>query len=248
MRRYWVSGVSENDSTVRITGDEFHHIHDVCRQDVGSRFEIITESGWALLVELDKVSKKDAEARVIEKRRIPPLAKPHIHLAMSIPKISTFEAVIEKAVELGTFEVHPFTSDYSFVKSKKDIFDLKRPRFAKIVQGATQQTGRGERMAIGPTRTLPEVLSDYSKSPGAVGIFAYEGEGGKALREVLAGLPASLENLWIFVGSEGGYSHQEVEIFKKFNLFPISLGHQVLRVETACVTLLSIIKYNLGQF
>jgi 16S rRNA (uracil1498-N3)-methyltransferase len=248
MRRYWISDISENDATVRMTGDEFHHIVDVCRQDVGSKFEVITESGWALLVEITKISKKDADARVVDKRKIPPLAKPHIHLAMSIPKIATFEAVIEKAVELGTFKVWPFVSDYSFVKSKKDVFSAKMPRFEKIVQGATQQTGRGDRMAIHQPLSLQEMLAEYSKSPAHTGIFAYEGEGGKPIKDVLSASSATTENLWIFVGSEGGFSHQEVEIFKKTNLFPVSLGHQILRVETACVTLLSIIKYNLGHF
>lgn len=231
-----------------ISGDEFHHICDVCRMGMGSRFEVITESGWALLVELVRVSKKDGEARVLERRQIPPIAKPHIHLAMSIPKIATFEAVIEKAVELGTFKVWPFFSDYSFVKSQKSVFTAKAPRFEKIVQGATQQTGRGDRMVIEKPLALTEILSAFSQSPQARGIFAYEGDGGSPLGAALRAEAEPLENLWVFVGSEGGFSQQEVEIFKRTNLFPVSLGHQVLRVETACVTLLSIIKYHLGQF
>lgn len=248
MRRYWVSGISENDSSVKIIGDEFHHVVDVCRQSVGSKFEVITETGWALFVELTQISKKDATAQVLEKRKLPALAKPHIHLAMSIPKIATFEAVIEKAVELGTFKVWPFVSDYSFIKSQKNVFEAKMGRFEKIVQGATQQTGRGERMEIAAPLNLQSVLGEYEKSPQKAGIFAYEGEGGRAIKDVLPTSSENLENLWIFVGSEGGFSVNEVEIFKKTNLFPVSLGHQVLRVETACVTLLSIIKYHLGQF
>jgi 16S rRNA (uracil1498-N3)-methyltransferase len=248
MRRYWIPGISEKDSLVKIAGDEFHHICDVCRQVVGSRFEVITESGWALLVELEQVLKKEALATVIEKRQIPPLAKPHINLAISVPKIATFEAVIEKAVELGTYKVWPFYSDYSFVKSQKNIFTAKAPRFEKIVQGATQQTGRGDLMAIAKPLTLPEILTAYTSSPKAAGIFAYEGEGGRPLSEALSKESGTYENLWLFVGSEGGFSQQEVEIFKKTNLFPVSLGQQVLRVETACVTLLSIIKYQIGQF
>ncbi len=247
MRRYWISEASETSNHVLIKGDELHHICDVCRQHVGSRFEVITASGWALLVELTSVTKKQAEAQVLERRQIPSLPKPHIHLAMSIPKISTFEAVIEKAVELGTYKVWPFTSDYSFVKSQKDVFANKMTRFEKIVQGATQQTGRGDRMVIAPPTDLRGILAEFQKQPAAKGVFAYEGEGGEPLSQALGKSSESLENLWIFVGSEGGFSQQEVEIFKKTNLFPVSLGHQVLRVETACVTLLSLIKYRLGQ-
>jgi len=248
MRRYWVPEVSENDTLVLLKGDVFHHIVDVCRQDVGSKFEVLTESGWALLVEIEKVTKKDAVAKVIEKRQLPPLKKPLIHLAMSVPKISTFEAVAEKAVELGTYKIWPFYSDYSFVKSQKNVFTAKAARFEKIIQGATQQTGRGDLMGLEEPRNLEDLLTAFKNSPKSAGIFAYEGGGGMALKEAFPAGSEKLENLWVFVGSEGGFSLQEVEIFKKINLFPISLGQQVLRVETACVTLLSIIKYELGLF
>lgn len=253
MRRYRIEDISEKDVDVRIEGDSFHHIVDVCRQNVGSRFEVLTPSGWALLVEIEQVGKKSAQAKVLESRQIPPLKKPLIHLAMSVPKISTLEAVLEKAVELGVYKIHPFFSDYSFVKTQKDVLKNKASRFEKIIQSATQQTGRGDWMSLEPAVDLPTLLKSYQQQT-APGVFAYEGAGDLSLKEALGAARknapngASFENLWIFVGSEGGFSTQEVEIFKKVNLCPVSLGQQVLRVETACVTLLSIIKYELDLF
>lgn len=247
MRRYRIENISENNQDVLIEGDSFHHIVDVCRQTVGSRFEVLTASGWALFVEIEKVSKKSAVARVLEKRQIPPLPKPWIHLAISVPKIATLENVLEKSVELGVFKIHPFFSDYSFVKSQKGILQNKLARFEKIIQSATQQTGRGDWMQVEEAQNLEDILADFKKEPQALGIFAYEGAGELTIRKALAEAK-NLENLWVFVGSEGGFSTQEVEIFKKANLFPVSLGQQVLRVETACVTLLGIIKYELDLF
>jgi 16S rRNA (uracil1498-N3)-methyltransferase len=66
----------------------------------------------------------------------------------------------------------------------------------------------------------------------------------QALRELKA---RHLEHLWIFVGSEGGFSLEEVDLFAQFGLNPVSMGEQILRVETACLALVSIIKYELGQ-
>lgn len=94
---------------------------------------------------------------------------------------------------------------------------------------------------------MQEILQRFQSDPKAQGLFAYEGSGELSLRQAMTSA-TNIENLWIFVGSEGGFSTQEVEIFKKVNLFPISLGQQVLRVETACVTLLGIIKYELNLF
>ncbi len=247
MRRYRLEKASEKDEIVAISGDDFHHIVDVCRQGEGARFEVLTPSGFALLVEIESIGKKSAQARVVEIRQIPPLKKPWIHLAMSVPKIATFEAVMEKAVELGVYKIHPFFSDYSFVKTQKSVLQNKRPRFEKIIQSATQQSGRGDWMGLEEPCDLKEILQRFQSSPQAKGIFAYEGAGGISLKEAASG-DVNNENVWIFVGSEGGFSTQEVEIFKKANLFPISLGQQVLRVETACVTLLGIIKYQLNLF
>lgn len=251
MRRYWIPEVSKDDSEVHIGGEEFHHICDVCRQEKGSRFEVITEEGWALLVEITNVGKKSAEARVIERREIPALPQPHIHLAISVPKMQTLENVIEKSVELGVKKVWPFFSDYSFVRTQKSVLDSKAARLDKIIKGATQQSGRGDLMEMNDAMNLSELLPLFQKSQ-AQGIFAYEGGGGKSLSQALhesaLSIPKPADSVWIFVGSEGGFSHREVEQFQQINLFPVSLGQQVLRVETACVTLLGIIKYQLELF
>ncbi|MCB9073236.1 MAG: 16S rRNA (uracil(1498)-N(3))-methyltransferase [Bdellovibrionaceae bacterium] len=248
MRRYWVSSASEKVDHVSLEGDIFHHICDVCRQGLGAQFEVLTPTGFALLVEIVGVDRKRAVAKVISQRLLDPLKKPYIHLAISVPKLATLEAVVEKSVELGVYKIWPFVSDFSYFKSQKGVMQEKSKRFQKIIQGATQQTGRGTLLEMAEVGTLTETLAVFSQSSKASGIFAYEGEGGKPLHQVLPAVNTDSENIWLFVGSEGGFSQPEVEAFKKINLFPVSLGQQVLRVETACVTLLSIIKYQLDLF
>lgn len=248
MRRYWIDGVSEKQTHVEITGDDFHHIVDVCRQAEGSKFEVLTASGFALFVEITNVGRKSATAQVLSQRKIEELKKPYIHMAVSVPKLATFEAVVEKSVELGVHTIHPFLSDFSYFKSQKKIMEEKAARFQKIIKGATQQSGRASVMGLAPVTDLESILKTYQETPQSRGIFAYEGDGGRTLKDVFAPELKSIENIWLFVGSEGGFSHSEVETFKKINLFPVSLGHQVLRVETACVTLLGVIKYELDLF
>lgn len=251
MRRYWISGLNVEVSDFEITGEEFHHIFTVCRQQVGSRFEILTEGQKALFVEVTGLAKKSALVTVKEQREIAPLKKPHVHLALSVPKVDTFEKVLEKSVELGVHSVHPFFSDYSFVKSNKSLFQRKWERLQRIIVGATQQTGRGELMNLQGPCSMNQLIETYQDpAKKRAGVFAYEGDG-KSLEDKLGAISAhseGLEELWVFVGSEGGFSIGEVETFKHINLSPVSLGPQVLRVETACVTFLSIIKYELSLF
>lgn len=248
MRRYWIPKESLLDEWVKLTGDTLHHIRDVCRMRKGSRFEVIVPGGLAFLVEIESESKHESLARVIESRVIPPLPRPHIHLVLSVPKIPVFEAVVEKAVELGVKSIQPVSSDFSFIRTQTDIFDKKRGRFEKIVQSATQQSGRGELMSIAPVVGLENFLQTFNQNSKAVGLFAYEGEATQAARAGIAALKdRKPEDVWIFVGSEGGFSDREVRLFEQFGLKSVTLGAQVLRVETACVALVSIIKYDFDQ-
>ena len=117
MRRYWIEKKHFNTDSIKIDGDTFHHICEVCRQDVGSKFEILNE-GKAYFVELISREKKSATAKILETREAPKPQKPYIHLAVSVSKFQTMDTIIEKAVELGVYQLHPFVSEFSFIRDK----------------------------------------------------------------------------------------------------------------------------------
>jgi 16S rRNA (uracil1498-N3)-methyltransferase len=246
VRRYWVEKEAKDGDYVRLTGDTLHHIRDVCRMHAGSKFEVIVEGGHAHLVEIITESKKESIAKILETRVIPDLPRPHLHLVLSVPRFPVLEAVLEKAVELGVKEVHPFFSEFSFIRTQTDVWDKKVPRFEKIVQSATQQCGRGELMKISDPVGLAEILESFNRTKGVAGLFAYEGAGTLDAKDGVERIRSKApDDVWIFVGSEGGFSDKEVELFQSVGLSTVTLGPQVLRVETACVALISVLKYGL---
>lgn len=248
MRRYWVPKECWVGDEVVLKGDVLHHIRDVCRQHRGSKFEVIVEGGQAHLVEIVRESKSESVAQILETRQIPSLPRPLIHLALSIPRFPVFEAVLEKSVELGVHSIHPFFSEFSFIRTQSDVFEKKQPRFEKIIQGATQQSGRGELLKLHDPTELQTLLQTFNRLTNGQGLFAYEGEAVLSAREGLAEIRSrNPEEVWVFVGSEGGFSEREVELFRSVGLKSVTLGSQVLRVETACVALTSIIKYDFDQ-
>ena len=248
MRRYWIPADCIHQQEVELSGDAFHHIFGVCRQDVGSHFEILGDRDQAHLVEVVSVGKKTARARIKESRIIPPLPRPHIVLAISIPRFPVMDAVVEKAVELGASRIQPFFSEFSFVRRQSSLPQGKVERWEKIVLSATQQSGRGELMQISPACDLEELLKTFNQPSRRQGLFAYEGASTLGFKEKLSrSQPQDLEEFWIFVGSEGGFSSTEVELFKSQGMQPVTLGDQVLRVETACIALLAVLKYELGH-
>lgn len=248
MRRYWIEKKDLFGDRVNFTGDSFHHIFDVCRQEVGSKFEVLSEDSKAYLVEVVNVSKKNAEARILEERNIPSLPEPHIHLALAVSRFPVMDAVVEKAVELGVKSIQPLFTEFSFVRTHNALSANKVERWDKIVRSATQQSGRGDLMQISAALNLDDFLSNFNQKSSVLGLFAYEGQSTLGVKAYLAQKKAELgtkpRDLWIFVGSEGGFSHAEVEKMRNLALHPVTLGSQVLRVETACMALVSVLKYD----
>lgn len=248
MRRYWIENQDRQGSQVIFRGDIHHHIFDVCRQDVGSKFEVLSDDGKAALVEVIRVDKKSAEARVLEERVVAPLKNPLIHLVLCVPRFNVMDAVLEKAVELGVKSVQPVFSEFSFVRSHSSLSENKTDRWEKIIRSATQQSGRGERMELKKTVALDEILKSFNRQGPSAGLFAYEGPSTLGVREELLRIksanPQGLPEISLFIGAEGGFSHQEVSRFSDLGLKPVTLGQQILRVETACMALVSALKYE----
>lgn len=246
MRRYWVPAEAVSTDQVDFSDEVFHHIFDVCRQEVGSKFEVLTGNQQAYLVEVTQVGKKRAQARRLETRQLPPLKKPYLVLALSICRYHVMDAIVEKAVEMGVTRIQPFFSEQSFIRKANSLPAGKLDRWEKIVKSATQQCGRGDLMPIAKPMDLAEIRSIFNPDQRQLGLFAYEGASTQGLKDCLKpslGLEKP-EEIWVFVGSEGGFSQTEVQLFKNWGLESISLGEQVLRVETACITLLAILKYE----
>lgn len=259
MRRYWIekSQLQQQSPTeliVQFKDEQFHHIFDVCRQEVGHHFEVITEDSVAYLVEVLTVLKKSATAKVVEIRQIQKLPKPHIHIALSICRYPVMDSVIERAVEMGVTSILPFVSDYSFIRKEKELPVGKVERWKKIVISATQQCGRGELMTIHDTVTMNKMLEAINPNSQNWCLFAYEGNNLKPIETLLserqkqlsAAAEKNVENVWLIVGSEGGFSEKEVTSMQKLGLDPVTLGAQILRVETACLTLVAVLKYVFG--
>ncbi|MGE3975732.1 MAG: 16S rRNA (uracil(1498)-N(3))-methyltransferase [Bdellovibrionales bacterium] len=249
MRRYWIEKAqiqtSEVGALVNISGDLFHHLKDVCRIEEGSVFELLCGDQNGYVVRMMQTRGKQAQVEIIEIRKIEALGLPHLHLALSLPRFQKVDEIVEKCVELGVKSITPFTSQYSFVRKITDDLKSKQERWQRIVQAATRQSGRGDVMEVSDMTSLQEVLKNFNRNHNAHGLFAYEGEGEKAIRQALDELkPHSPQNLWVFVGSEGGFSEAEVGLFREHGMVPVSLGSQVLRVETACLALMSVIKYE----
>lgn len=247
MRRIWLDNSLVRDSQFELSDEAFTHAIQVSRFRVGDKFEIISGAEYALHVQITEIKKKSATVKVIGQRALPSLLAPYVNLAFAISKWSTFEEVLEKSVELGVHTVQPLITDFSFIRSKKDWPEARVQRFKKIICGATEQSGRGKLMEIKEPLSLQEFSLQLNRTKGAAGLFAYEGQSGLNIKAELSRLSqGSLNEMWAIVGSEGGFSIAEVDHMRQSGIPQVTLGGQILRAETACFAMVSVIKYELG--
>ena len=239
MRRFWIDRSCLQEGKFLIKDSLYHHICRVSQIKKGEAFELLCEGLQKYEVVLSSVSPSKATAEILQIHPVPPLKKPYLHLALSLPQPSKVDSLMEKIVELGVKEFHPFVSRFSFFKKPSQLSSARQKRWNKIVQQSLALSGRTEQMKLFPCLPLQEIKIPKTD----LALMAYENHSQtKSLKNILKLKPQAL---WLFIGSEGGFCLSEIEEFSKKNkAFVFSMGEQILRVETACLFGLSLLKYH----
>ena len=245
MRRIWIEPESITRPTITLSGEAFHHAIQVTKFQVGEEFEVVFGGAQALRVRVREVSKKTAFLDIVGERKLPVLPLPQVNLAVCLPRWATFESVIEKCVEMGVHTLQPLVSEFSFIRSTREISQARQERWQKINKSAVEQSGRGSLLQIPPVQELRPFVQGLNRKSSVACLFAYEGGSPLDVRAELVRLKAAQpQEIWAVVGSEGGFSESEREFMRTVGHAPVTLGEQILRVETACFTLVSVIKYE----
>jgi 16S rRNA (uracil1498-N3)-methyltransferase len=165
-----------------------------------------------------------------------------IILLQALPEKERMELIIQKATELGVSAIVPFKSQRSISLEERDVKQKKSLRWQEIAIKAVQQSRRARVPHVEPYRSFQEVL-EVCRGEG-LKILLWEKEG-EPLRKVLRQyLP---KRVYVVVGPEGGFTEEEVRSAKDRGFIPIKMGQRILRTETAAITLIGILQYELGD-
>ncbi len=248
MRRIWLPSEHWTENQFWLSDEPFRHACQVLKFRIGDEFECVCGEPTGLVVRIVEIEKKRALVQVVSKTTLPVPTGPEVILVAALPKSPTFDAVVEKCVEIGIYKIIPVFTEHSFFKSAKDIGPNKIARWHKIVESGTEQSRRGSLMQVAEPTEINKVIAGIDLNAGDVGLFAYEGDGDLPIKSALQGLKSkSPTRIFVFVGSEGGFSDTEVKLFRQKGFPPVTAGPLVLRVETACVAILSVIKYEFDE-
>jgi 16S rRNA (uracil1498-N3)-methyltransferase len=165
-----------------------------------------------------------------------------IILLQALPEKERMELVIQKATELGVWAILPFQSERSISLKEREAKQKKAHRWQHIAVKAVQQSRRARVPYVGECRPFHEVLEDCREDGVKVLLWEKKGEG---LKGVLRRHPT--QRIYVMVGPEGGFTDGEVKSAKGKGFIPVKLGQRILRTETAAITMVGILQYELGD-
>ena len=222
-----------------ITGDEHKHIAYSLRMRVGDEI-VVCAGGVDYTAVIDKMSKDSTVCRVVEKARNTSEPDHQITLFFGAMKGDKNDYVVQKCTELGVVKFVPFISSYSAVRSD----NIKTERLNRIALESAKQSGRGIVPQVCEVIGFIDLL-DFVKDYDVV-VFPYERAENGDIGVVVG--KADCKSVAVIVGSEGGFSPNEVEKLNSAGVSPITLGERILRADTASVAVCSVLFYLLGEW
>ncbi|MCR5282754.1 MAG: 16S rRNA (uracil(1498)-N(3))-methyltransferase [Lachnospiraceae bacterium] len=244
MYRFFVEPSQIEGNRIVITGSDVNHIRQVLRMKVGEELAVsngidqkeyrcgikeFTED--AVICELFFIKEEGVELPC------------EITLYQGLPKADKMEVVIQKAVELGASRIVPVAMKRCVVKLDDKKARAKQQRWQAIAEAAAKQSKRAVIPEVEAVMTFAEAAADAATHD--VPLLPYEmAEDISYTRELIRGIRLG-QSIAVMIGPEGGFAEEEVEKAMELGLKKVTLGRRILRTETAGMTMLSILMYEL---
>ena len=244
MYQFFVEPSQIQGTRVVITGNDVNHIKNVLRMQPGEEIAVSNgEDGKEYRCGIEELYEDEiiCALRFVKEDGVELPSK--IYLFQGLPKADKMELIVQKAVELGVYEIIPVACKRAVVKLDEKKAKSKIARWQTIGEAAAKQSKRRIVPQIHNVMSFKEAVN-YAKE-FQVKIIPYElAEGMEKTRELIGNLKPG-QDIAIFIGPEGGFEENEIQIALDNGIEPITLGKRILRTETAGFTVLSWIMYQL---
>ena len=243
MHHFFVTPEQVIEDRVYIVGSDVNHMKNVLRMKTGERTEVSEGNNCRYLCEITGYEDDKAVLSILEKKEADTELASRLYLFQGLPKSDKMDLIVQKAVELGAYEVIPVATKRSVVKLDDKKAAKKVERWNSIAESAAKQAGRGIIPKVKQVMSYPEALK-YAEMLD-VTLIPYELAQG--MQETKAQIEAikSGQSIGIFIGPEGGFEAAEVSAAVESGAAAITLGRRILRTETAGLAMLSVLMFVL---
>ena len=244
MAIYFVQSSQISGQEIELSEDLSHHLRDVLRLGPGETLVVVDEHRRRYQVALDAISPQYLTAQILSVEEPPSSPGLEILLAQAVLKRPKMDLVVQKATELGVCKLHPLFTQRTVVRLPKSRKAHQRRRWQRIAQEACGQCGRVDI----PSIELPVDYSAWIQQAFSIDLkfILWEGELQQTLASCLV-VDRAIRSILLVVGAEGGLTSREVQQAKEAGFQVVSLGRRILRAETASISAISILQYELGD-
>ncbi len=243
MTRFFVEPTQVNQKFIVLTGENALHAK-VLRLKAGEQVLACDGQGKECLCTVSDISPNQISLVVdcVQDSCTEPAVCVSVYMAF--PKADKLEHVIQKATELGAYEIVAFPSNRCVSRPDDKSLSKKKERWQKIAASAAEQSGRGRIPQVIVLGSYQEALERGARANKA--ILFYENEKATTLKMALE--QGSFQTIAVLTGPEGGLEEREVNQAKDAGFSICTLGSRILRCETAPLCALSAIMYAVGEF
>lgn len=243
MTRFFVSPDDIKPNFITLVGENAAHAK-VLRLKAGEQVLVCDGAGNECVCTVSDSNPQQVSLVVDARQAATSEAKVQASVYMAFSKGDKLEHVIQKATELGAYEIVAFPSNRCVSRPDEKSLVKKLERWQKIASAAAEQSGRGRIPRVVVLNSYREALDRALGTDLA--ILFYENEKATTLRMALE--EKSFTSISLFTGPEGGLEDREVEMAKEKGLRICTLGSRILRCETAPLCALSAVMYASGEF
>ena len=233
------------DGKIIIQGDDVKHITNVLRMKPGEELLIGNGIDTKYICKIIEMDKHQVVTEILEEDRTPSELPIKITLFQGLPKGDKMELVIQKAVELGAYEIVPVAMKNCVVKLDEKKAAAKVKRWQTIAESAAKQSKRMIVPEVKMPMTYRQAL-DYGKTLD-YNLIPYENENGMDAAREKVNACRKYKHIGFYIGPEGGYDPSEIELADEAGFPRISLGKRILRTETAGLAVLSILMFAIEE-
>lgn len=246
MYQFFVEPSQIQDKKIIITGSDVNHIKNVLRMKPGE--EIAVSNGidgreYRCGIEEFAEDTVVCTLRFIKEEGVELPAK--VYLFQALPKADKMELIIQKAVELGAYEIIPVAAKRCVVKLDEKKAAGKVNRWQGIAEAAAKQSRRG----MVPVVHMPVSFQEALGLAGDMDVRLIPYELAKDMEHTRSVIEAVQpgQSIAVFIGPEGGFEESEIQAALSVGIEPVTLGRRILRTETAGLTVLSWLMYRLEE-
>ncbi|MDF2609372.1 MAG: hypothetical protein K0R92_846 [Lachnospiraceae bacterium] len=246
MHRFYVEESNINNDKIIITGTDVNHIKNVLRMRPGDELIICNGQGKDFYCIIECESDSQIITNIKEAHNTDTELESKLYLFQGVPKKDKMEFIIQKAVELGVYEIIPVMTHRTVVKIEDKKKELKKvERWQSIATSAGKQSNRGIIPMVTETKTWKEALA-YAKTLDCRVIPYENADNIEVTREIIRNIYRG-QSVGIFIGPEGGFEESEIKLALEAEIRPITLGRRILRTETAGLAVLAAIMLQIER-